>query len=223
MAIPERPWELVCITEEPTDANMFRRGGVNLFPLWLFENRQRSENLSPDFRAFLDARYGHHYAPEDIFGYIYAVLHAPTYRTRYADFLRIDFPRIPFPETRDHFESLAALGWRLVQVHLMHEKPKAGLAVYHGKGRHEVEKVAYACADQSLHINATQSFAPVPQAVWDFHIGGYQVIDKYLKSRRGRVLSLDEIDQVTRIAHALDFTIRQMQDIDAAYAQAFPG
>ena len=218
-AIGSPTFDAVWITSEISDINFFRRGGAQVFPLEF----DKKENLSPDFRAFLDARYGHHYAPEDIFGYIYAILHAPTYRTRYADFLRIDFPRIPFPETRDHFESLAALGWRLVQVHLMHEKPKAGLAVYHGKGRHEVEKVAYACADQSLHINATQSFAPVPQAVWDFHIGGYQVIDKYLKSRRGRVLSLDEIDQVTRIAHALDFTIRQMQDIDAAYAQAFPG
>jgi predicted helicase len=181
------------------------------------------ENLSPDFRGFLDTRYDHHYAPEEIFGYIYAVLHAPTYRTRYADFLRTDFPRIPFPETCDHFESLAGLGWRLVQVHLMHETPKAGLAVYRGRGKHEVETVAYASADQSLHINATQFFAPVPEEVWNFHIGGYQVIDKYLKSRRGRVLSLDEIDQVTRIAHALAFTLDQMKAIDAAYGAAFPG
>ncbi len=210
--VTSRPAEVICMS--PLSSN----NGF-LFPAYI----DGRENLSPDFRAFLDARYDHHYAPEEIFGYIYAILHAPTYRTRYADFLRTDFPRIPFPETRDHFESLAALGWRLVQVHLMHETPKAGLAVYRGRGKHEVEKVAYASADHSLHINATQSFAPVPEEVWDFHIGGYQVIDKYLKSRRGRVLSLDEIDQVTRIAHALDFTIRQMEAIDLAYGDAFPG
>ena len=185
--------------------------------------RGDSENIAPSFRIFLNENFGTHYTVEEISGYIYAIMHAPTYRARYADFLRIDFPRIPFPETREAFETLAALGWRLVQVHLMHERPKAGLAVYRGKGRHEVEKVAYASADHSLHINATQSFAPVPEEVWNFHIGGYQVIDKYLKSRRGRVLSLDEIDQVTRIADALDFTIRQMKAIDAAYLAAFPG
>ena len=149
------------------------------FPLYLEEYKAAGlvPNLSDDFRAFLDARYEHPYTPEEILGYIYAVLHAPAYRTRYAEFLRIDFPRIPFPETAAHFESLSKLGWALVQAHLLRDLPRHKLAAYHGKGAHDVEAVRYAPADGSLSINKTQCFRPVPQNVWDFHIGGYQVLD----------------------------------------------
>jgi hypothetical protein len=183
---------------------------------------KRVENLSAGFRAFLDSRYDHHYTPEEVFGYIYAVLHAPAYRTRYAEFLRIDFPRVPFPEAADDFETLSGLGWALVQAHLLRELPRCGLAVYHGKGDHGVEIVRYSPQEQAVWINQTQHFKPVPQAVWKFHIGGYQVLDKYLKSRKGRVLSLDEINHVSAIADSLAFTIEQMTAIDAAYQAAFP-
>lgn len=84
-----------------------------LLPLWLHQLTaegafERQENLSTTFRAFIDARYDHQYLPEEILGYIYAVLHAPTYRSRYSEFLRIDFPRIPFPEARADFDTLRA-------------------------------------------------------------------------------------------------------------------
>jgi len=149
-------------------------------------------------------------------------LHAPTYRARYKEFLRIDFPRIPFPESAEDFESLSRLGWALVQAHLLREFPGGHLAAYNGKGDHAVEFVRYSESDQSIAINNTQSFRPVPQAVWDFHIGGYQVLDKYLKSRKGRKLSLDEIDHVAKVADALAFTIDQIAKIDDAYLAAFP-
>jgi type ISP restriction-modification system protein/N-6 DNA methylase len=194
-----------------------------LLPMYIDrEDGERIENLSSDFREFADARYEHHYAPEEILGYIYAVLHAPTYRARYAEFLRIDFPRVPFPEAAENFEALSGLGWALVQAHLLRELPRRGLAAYHGRGDHTVEAVRYAPADEAIAINTTQSFRPVPQAVWDFHIGGYQVLDKYLKSRKGRVLSLDEIDHLGAVADSLAFTTEQMARIDAAYLAAFP-
>ena len=183
---------------------------------------KNQENFSPDFRAFLDAHYEHHYTPEEILGYIYAVLNAPTYRGRYAEFLRIDFPRIPFPEQAEDFEALSVLGWALVQAHLLRELPRQKLAGYHGKSDHAVEAVRYSPSEQSVWINKTQYFKPVPQPVWDFHIGGYQVLDKYLKSRKGRVLSLDEISHVSAIADSLAFTIEQMAKIDKAYRAAFP-
>lgn len=193
------------------------------FPLFVYSSGLRQENLSPAFRDFLDARYDHHYEPEEILGYIYAVLHAPSYRSRYAEFLRIDFPRIPFPEAKADFDRLSALGWALVQVHLLRVKPKLKLARFHGKGTGAVDSVRYSSEEQAIHINKTQHFAPVPPEVWSFHIGGYQVLDKYLKSRKGRLLSLDEIDHVGHVADALAFTIRQMQEIDVAYGLAFPG
>jgi predicted helicase len=179
------------------------------------------ENFSSDFRAFLDSRYDHHYTPEEILGYIYAVLHAPTYRTRYAEFLRIDFPRIPFPEDAADFEALSRLGWALVQAHLLRELPRNGLAKYDGKGNNIVEAVCYSVTEHAISINNTQSFKPVPEDVWNFHIGGYQVLDKYLKSRKGRTLSLDEIDHVAAVADSLAFTIAQMGRIDEAYKAAF--
>ena len=182
----------------------------------------RIENLSADFRAFIDTRYAHHYNPEDIVGYIYAVLHAPTYRASYAEFLRLDFPRVPFPEEAPDFERLSLLGWALLQAHLLREVPRRNLATYYGRGDHEVEFVRFSSEDQSIAINETQSFRPVPPAVWDFHIGGYQVLDKYLKSRKGRTLSLDEINHVSTVADALAFTIEQMAKIDEAYLAAFP-
>jgi predicted helicase len=150
------------------------------------------------------------------------VLHAPVFRTRYAEFLRIDFPRIPFPEDADDFETLSRLGWALVQAHLLREVPRKGRAKYHGKGDNTVEAVKYAEAEQAVSINKTQSFKPVPPEVWNFHIGGYQVLDKYLKSRKGRTLSLDEIDHVAAVADSLAFTVAQMARIDEAYRMAFP-
>ena len=183
-----------------------------------------TENLSHAFRDFIDDRYGQHYDPEQILGYIYAVLHAPTYRKRYAEFLRIDFPRIPFAETPEQFEALSVLGWELIQTHLLKTVPrsKPRLGDYTGKGDHMVEAVRYSPEEQTVWINKTQGFANLPQAVWDFHIGGYQVIDKYLKSRKGRVLNLDEQTHVGNIAEALQFTIVQMDRIDAEYLKAFP-
>jgi len=192
-----------------------------IFPLY-DSPEGRNENFSADFRAFIESRYEHPYTPEEILGYIYAVLHAPTYRTRYAEFLRIDFPRVPFPDSADAFETLSGLGWALVQAHLLRELSRRGLAAYHGKGDHTVEDVRYSPEEQAVAINKTQCLKPVPQAVWEFHIGGYRVLEKYLKSRKGRVLTLDEINHVSAVADSLAFTIEQMARIDEAYRAAFP-
>lgn len=181
-----------------------------------------AENLCPSFRAFIDARYNHHYSPEEILGYIYAVLHAPTYRSTYAEFLRIDFPRIPFPESAGDFDALSALGWALAQAHLLKKLPRRGLADFKSKGDRTVEKPRYSEVEEAVFINAGQCFKPVPKEVWEFRIGGYQVIDKYLKSRKGRTLTLDEINHVAAVADSLAFTIDQMGKIDAAYRAAFP-
>jgi predicted helicase len=189
-----------------------------------FQGMSRIENLAPAFRSWLDARYRHHFSPEEVLGTIYAILHAPTYRERYREFLRIDFPRIPFPEERTDFEALSALGWDLVQKHLLRDVPQLGLGRYRREGKgetHEVEKPRYSKAEERLWINKSQFFAPVPKPVWEFHIGGYQVLAKYLKYRRGRTLSLAEIENIERVANVLAFTIEQMQRIDATYQRAF--
>jgi predicted helicase len=212
----EMPAEMCVISTNTKEQNY-------VFPLWLHPGDGASvENLSREFRAYIDARYEHHYTPEEIIGYAYAVLHAPTYRTRYAENLRTDFPRLPFPESSKEFERLSVFGWALVQAHLLREVPRPGLAAYHGKGDHAVEGVSYSAEEQTITINETQFFERVPPAVWEFRIGGYQVLDKYLKSRKGRELSLDEINHVAAIADSLAFTIDQMVKIDKGYLAAFP-
>jgi hypothetical protein len=110
----------------------------------------------------------------------------------------------------------------LVQAHLLREFPREGLAAYQGRSdNHVVEAVRYSAEGKSVAINKTQSFNPVPQDVWDFRVGGRQVIDKYLKSRKGRPLSLDEIKHIGAIADSLIFTIDQMARIDKAFKLAF--
>ena len=211
------------------DANIFTRGGVNVFPIYVynssnvnnFESNNAIENISIDFRSWLDGKYGHHFEPEEVVGYVYAILHSLIYRERYTDFLSDDFPRIPFTEQASDFEALSALGWELMQAHLLREVPAQGLGSYQGRGNNEVVKPRHAEAEEALYINETQYFAPVPAQVWNFHIGGYQVLAKYLKDRKGRVLTLDEINNVEDVANVLAFTIAQMAAIDAAYQQAF--
>lgn len=109
-----------------------------------------------------------------------------------------------------------------MQAHLLRELPRQGLAKYHGKGDHTVEAVRYAPNEEAIWINKSQCFKPMPDDVWNFHIGGYQVLNKYLKSRKGRQLSLDEINHISAIADSLAFTIVQMKKIDAVYRPAFP-
>lgn len=222
-------FDAIMAVDRPVDFNFFRRGGEYVFPAYLFieENNDtgpsthRRENLSSDFRSFLNSRYAHHYSPEEVIGYIYAVLHSREYRERYGEFLKIEFPRIPFPDSADEFSDLSRLGWALVQAHLLRNLSSYDLADYHGKGDHRIEAVRYSAAKEAVHINKTQCFRPVPQAVWEFHIGGYQVLDKYLKSRKGRTLSLDEIGHVAKVADSLAFTIDQMAEIDVAYRATF--
>lgn len=138
--------------------------------------------------------------------------------------LRLDFPRIPFTTNRELFAALAALGGRLVGLHLLKSAeldPPA--ARFEGAGDSRVAKtkgLRYDPATERVYINATQYFAPVPAEVWAYQVGGYQVCHKWLKDRQERQLSLDEIRAYCRIVTALARTIEVQGEIDALYAAA---
>ncbi|MBL8907272.1 MAG: N-6 DNA methylase [Rhizobiales bacterium] len=219
-------WQHAFVTNLPAESCLISSDTKSqnyVFPLYTFgKDGTAHENLGEQFRNGIDARYDRLYTPQEVMAYVYAVLHAPSYRRRYLEFLRADFPRIPLPVTAESFEALSHLGWALVQAHLLRDVPKKGLATYHGKGDHIVDAVRYSPDDKAIWINESQMFKPVPQEIWDFHIGGYRVLDKYLKSRKGRKLSLDEINHIGRVADSLAFTIQQMGKIDEAYLKAFP-
>lgn len=177
--------------------------------------------------------------PEDIFHYIYAVFYAPTYRSRYAELLKTDFPRVPLTRDQELFRTLCAKGNELVALHLM-ESPTlaksitrypipgsdivdAGYPRYVAAGEPEPgtgkplpeDRLYINRGDQRADIRA-QYFAGVPQEVWEFHVGGYQVCEKWLKDRRGRKLSSDDLTHYERIVVALAETIRLMAEIDDA-------
>jgi predicted helicase len=185
----------------------------------------RRPNLNPELLATLANAYGEPPTPEEILHYVYAILYAPSYRERYVDFLRLDFPRIPFPAARELFTVVAGLGARLAALHLL-RSPELDppLARFEGQGENGVagsgrEGLRYEEKTERVFINATQYFAPVPPEVWEYAIGGYQVAEKWLKDRRDRRLTLDEIRTYCRIVTALHRTIALQTEIDAYYAQ----
>jgi predicted helicase len=154
--------------------------------------------------------------PEEIFNYAYAVFHSPEYRSRYAEFLKIDFPRLPLTSSIELFRALARLGGDLISLHLM-ESPKldSHLTKFKGSRNPQVEKVTWADDTVWLDKAQTTGFAGVPEPVWNFHIGGYQVCEKWLKDRKGRTLSAEDIAHYHKIVVALSETIRLMSEIDS--------
>ncbi|MDD4223611.1 MAG: N-6 DNA methylase [Candidatus Cloacimonetes bacterium] len=217
-----------CIVERHVLDNA--KDATYVFPLYLYEESDflgdkhfdKKPNIKPEIFQLLKARYAAQntaeITPEIIMGYIYAVLHSPSYREKYKDFLKTDFPRIPFCEDFATFEQMSALGWQLINAHLMKSEELKqrypGLGAYSVKGDNDVSKVFYTESLQRLSINDTQYFDAIPEPVYRFHIGGYQVLNKYLKDRKGRTLTLDEINSVEFIAKILAFTMDTMLEID---------
>jgi len=186
---------------------------------------ERQPNLNPDLLAVLTEAYGDQPSPEELFHYVYAILYAPAYRQKYAEFLRMDFPRIPFTSDRELFLKMAQLGERLTGLHLLTSPELNPPACrFEGEGDYRVGKgktegLRYDLTEQRVYINAAQHFAPVPEAVWAYRIGGYQVCEKWLKDRHGRRLELDDIRTYCRIVTALNLTIEIQNEIDALYPE----
>jgi predicted helicase len=174
---------------------------------------------------------GDTFGPKDILAYIYAVFHSPTYRERYAEFLKIDFPRVPLTSDVELFWRLVALGDELIQLHLMeHPKLDDTFTSFPVKGSDRVKrrggfpkfipagqsrtKTSDAAEKNRVYINLEQYFAGVPKDVWEFEVGGYQVLHKWLKDRKDRVLSYDEMKHYQKIIVALQETMRLMEEID---------
>ncbi len=224
-------------TQHITDfrTTLSNKGGAYLFPLYLYptadrddlfaqrESFERQPNLSPKLLAVLAEAHGHGPSPEDIFFYTYAILHAPAYREKYAEFLRIDFPRIPFTKDSALFAKLAELGARLVGLHLLKSQELDPPACrFEGQGdplvaRTKAQGFFYDPTAQRVHISKTHYFGPVPPEVYGYRIGGYQVCDKWLKDRKDRRLSLDDIRTYCRMVTALGLTLAIQREIDRVY------
>jgi len=154
-------------------------------------------------------------SPEQILGYIYAILYSKTFRTKYAEFLKMDYPKIPFTNDIAIFEKLSNIGFNLIEKHLLKTEkinPKfANIGIYKGKGDNVVVKTQY--IDNKLYINQTQYFDNVPEKVFNFYIGGYKVLEKYLKDRKNRSI-YNDFEHIEKIIRTLADTIETMQEID---------
>lgn len=203
------------------------KGQDYLAPLYLHEpevlSRSTEEwksNLTPAFLSAVYAKLGASAGDlihEDIFHYLYAVLYSPSYRSRYAEFLKIDFPRLPLTSCVDLFRALGAIGRELVSLHLLESRKLDEPAIrYAGRADPKVERVSYSCENETAWLDKSQTcgFRGVPESVWNFHVGGYQVCEKWLKDRRGRTLSTEDINHYERVVVALKETIRLMSEID---------
>jgi hypothetical protein len=258
-------FEHVFVSKHITQHHSVSLKEVNyLYPLYTYPSKQeiaqglygpgdREPNLSPEFTADLEKRLGLRFiadgrgdlqgtfGPADVFHYIYAVFHSPDYRQRYDQFLRADFPRVPWIDDVKLFRVLVELGGQLTAVHLMESsglnQPSARFPV---AGDNVVERgyPKYYAPDQTppggktplaegrVYISANanrngkrgQYFEGIPPEAWEFRIGGYQPLDKWLKDRRGRNLSFDDLAHYRRMVAALLETMRLMADIDLAIA-----
>lgn len=180
-----------------------------IFPLYIYTNGDKTPNLNPKIVREIESKVGQT-TPESIFDYIYGVLHSPSYREKYREFLKIDFPRIPYPENKDKFEHYRKYGEQLRKLHLMTDIPQSNVSFPMG-GNCVVDKLTY--KDDRVYINKTQYFDNVPQTAWDFYIGGYQPAQKYLKDRRGRALTLNEVMHYENIITVLQETDKIMKEI----------
>jgi predicted helicase len=218
--------EVICLSSK-TSNNAF------VFPLYLEAIEGRGINLHHDFVNELAGRLGMSFdgetgqgdlqttfGPEDVFHYIYALLHSPSYRLRYSEFLKRDFPRVPMCSNPDLFRQMCGLGHQLVGLHLM-EVDLPSIAAYPVTGANRIEKILYVPPSEAkpkgcVWINDTQYFEGVPPEVWDFHVGGYMVCDKWLKSRKGHALTFDDLDHYQNVVAALSETLSLMAAIDDA-------
>lgn len=218
----------------PTEGSRQQRSLLDVSP-WAPDEAHggRTPNLNPDFVADMAQKLGltfipsgssdlrTTFGPEDIFNYIYAIFHNPTYRARYAEFLKIDFPRVPLTPDVALFRHLCALGKALVGLHLL-ESPEVRKFItrYPIAGDNRVERgyPRYEPPEANhpglVHINKSQHFEGVTLDVWELQIGGYQPAQKWLKDRIGRQLSYDDLTHYQQIVAALQRTAELMEEID---------
>jgi len=208
------------------------------FPLYLYQQNplEQTEEKTPNFNTEviekIEKKLGLHlspdsmesglgkqtFSPEDLFDYIYAVLHSKTYRETYKEFLKIDFPKVPFDCDKETFFKMAWFWRELRSYHLMENEnliPKNFITTYPVDWDNEVWKVKY--TDEKLFINDEQYFEWVPKEVFEFYIWGYQPAQKWLKDRKGRELNYEDILHYSKIILCLKETIRIMEEIEVVF------
>lgn len=198
------------------------------FPLYLYEenmgNVEKRANMNSAMVAKIGAAISGEATPEDIFAYIYGILHTPSYRKKFKEFLKTDFPRIPYPKDAAQFKTVAGVGRSLIDTHLMRDAAP-GLSETRARfpkmGSNIVEEVRF--DEGHVFINAEQFFDNVPQIAWEMPIGGYRPAEKWLKDRKGRALTLDDRKHYQRIIIALVKTAEAAERLETVVREEVCG
>ncbi|GAA7702892.1 DNA methyltransferase [Helicobacter pylori] len=183
-------------------------GGDYVNPL--YHNPNYTENFTPEFRSFIDKHYSHSFEPLEVLGYIYALLYSPNYRKRYEDFLKADYPKILFTNNKDLFRALSLLGIELIGLHVLNQESlnhsfnklkDTNISESFYKEAHDriIKKPSHNEPEQRLYINHSAYFRGVSQEIYDYRIGGYCVLDKYLKSHKNEPCDFDHVTRIIKV------------------------
>jgi predicted helicase len=222
----------VLVSEQMVDNRTFfsSRGIIQQAPLYLYsdtdkkdlfsehESSERRPNIKPELFEELKKNYTRKVSAEEIFYYIYAILYSNVYRTKYSEFLKIDFPRIPFTNNYKLFIQFGKLGKQLADLHLLKSKDlDKTISKFPKAGDNKVQKLKY--ENEKMWINDKQFFDGINIEIWQYQIGGYQVCEKWLKDRKERTLSSEEIKTYCKIITSISKTIELQSEIDKYYDQ----
>lgn len=199
-----------------------RKAKIGSTIMMVFEEKivyGKKPNISAIIIEKLETAFSKHPTPEDILYYIYGVFYSNIYRETYTEFLKIDFPRVPFTADFELFKKMGALGKELADLHLLKSEALDNpIAKYQGSSTNDrIDKIAYKENEQRIYINKDKYFEGVAPEVWNYHIGGYQVLQKYLKDRKGR--NMDDAPRYCRIVTALSKTIEIQKETDKIYSE----
>ncbi len=211
----DKSWTQCFISSRINDQGLSAGGngaGVN-YPLYQFRDPNYTENFTPEFRGFIDKHYNHSFEPLEILGYIYALLYSPNYRKRYESFLKIDYPKILFTENKDLFRALSLLGIELIGLHVLNQESlnysfeklkdatigESGYKEAHERNPIISQKPSHNEPEQRLYINHSAYFSGVSQEIYDYRIGGYCVLDKYLKSHKNEPCDFDHVTCIIKV------------------------
>nr|WP_324286967.1 type ISP restriction/modification enzyme [Helicobacter pylori] len=208
----DKSWTQCFISSRINDQGLSSGGngaGVN-YPLYQFNNPNYTENFTPEFRNFIDKRYNHTFEPLEVLGYIYALLYSPNYRKRYEDFLKADYPKILFTNNKDLFRALSFLGIELIGLHVLNkesmnysfEKLKdttIGESCYKEAHDSIIKKPSHNEPEQRLYINSSAYFKGVSEEINSYMIGGYGVLNKYLKSHENEPCDFDHVTNIIKV------------------------
>lgn len=231
-AVGDIEWCLATVTNLPIDANFFRRGGVNAFPIYIYPPNDeltldgaegRVPNIDTTTVSIFEKSVGLKFVPEssesneefsplEVLDYIYAVVHSRRYRNENAEFLKVDFPRIPYPVNKEKFWGLVESGASLRKLHTMEFTSDSFATTYPNDGSNAIENVSF--NDEKVWINADQYFQGVTQQVWEFHIGGYQPAQKWLADRKGLKLTFEDTQHYRKLIYSLTETLNIMEKLE---------